>query len=209
MNCCDSWRHISDTEKLERCRVEVKQTSLSLHRHICRWSTATVSCHLMKDEETVWFTSLPYLIIISSKMGVFLLQNCMFLPVWSCSFAHRQWGPVGPEQEAKKVKGKAEEKKASSCVAGLLWQCRTLQVSRDFKYGSRWLCLLLVTVFSQTCSFEVFLPQKQKRCDVELQQHRFVLVMVSGGLRCCNMVVWGNHHTAHGESSRSLRKPGL
>lgn len=26
MNCCDSWRHISDTVKLERCWIGVKQT---------------------------------------------------------------------------------------------------------------------------------------------------------------------------------------
>lgn len=54
--------------------------------------------------------------------GMFLLQNCMFLPVGIALSPTDKQGPKGPEQEAENVTGKAEEKKASSCLAGL-WQC--------------------------------------------------------------------------------------
>lgn len=50
----------------------------------------------------------------------------MFLPVGIALSPTDKQGPEGPEQEAENVTGKAEEKKASSCLAGLLWQCKKL-----------------------------------------------------------------------------------
>lgn len=59
----------------------------------------------------------------------------MFLPVGMALWPTDKQGPEGPEQEAENVTGKAEEKKASCCLAGLLWQCHKLEVLRDFCVG--------------------------------------------------------------------------
>lgn len=59
MNSCDSWRHISNIVKLERCSTGVKQTFcqifLSLHYQIDRWITILILDH-KEGKQTIWFT---------------------------------------------------------------------------------------------------------------------------------------------------------
>lgn len=105
------------------------------------------------------------------KTACFFLFGLALSPTDSC-------GPEGPEQEVEKVKGEAEENKASLCLAGLLWQCRKIQVSRDFSVGQASFACFSSVSSHKHAALRTFFPQSQKHCDVELQQHRLVLVMV-------------------------------
>lgn len=76
----------------------------------------------------------------------------MFLPVWPCRFAQALRAQV-----RKRRKLKVETRKEGKLICS--WVTMAMQDVvgvKGFQCGSSQLCLLLISVSSQTCSFEAF-----------------------------------------------------
>lgn len=145
MNCSDSWRHISDIVKLERCWTGAKQTfcqiCLSLHYQIYRWITAILILHHPKGKQTIcftphtcstlatvfnlhWFVSVAKLHVSSSFL--FALMSCFNLETFT--YSQTKLDPIeGSEQEVEVVKGKNRRERGkpiSSWVVMVMWGCQ-------------------------------------------------------------------------------------
>lgn len=99
MNSCDSWRHISDIVKLERCSTGVNQTfcqiCLLLHYQIYRWITAILILDHKESKQTIWSTphtcsTLSTVFDLHWFVSVAKLHVSSTL-VWFASLTQRHW----------------------------------------------------------------------------------------------------------------------
>ena len=127
MNCCDSWRHISDSVELERCTTGVKQTSLG--RFIARFKTANLIHHQRDDERMVWFTPHTFSTsstVLAATSACFCCKAACFVPIWlspTWKIKARPWRARTRKWVVGELTRGAEEKEASSATVGLLWWC--------------------------------------------------------------------------------------
>lgn len=199
MNCCDSWRHISDTWEVQGWSKANKSVASSPHLQM-EYSHCNPSSDERQRHCLIYFSHLFNTIIdiFSLKMGCFCCKTaCFFL-----------FGPEGPGQEEEKVTGRNKKRRQAHVQlgyygnAGRCW-CQGISVWVKPALPASQKCLLTNmqlwglwnrnTVMLSSNSTDV-LPL------VMVILLRRSTVLQYGG---------GGHHTAHGESSCSLRKQSL
>lgn len=122
MNCCDSWRHISNIVKkvIDWSKANFLPNLSFFTRFTVQKANITFDLLLTPVQH---YQHLPYICL-------FLLQSCMFPPVWFdwlllLKDIHLQWDWTGPcegsEQGVEVVQ--TEEKEASPSRVGSLWWC--------------------------------------------------------------------------------------